>query len=131
MILCMRVVRAADYYGMPDLETAAMRIFDRYIYYSHRPGVFTQRIVGAISEAFCGDGYDRFRKPLLEISAENLEVMKAEPDNYVRFWEAVESCAPFAVALLRYCPEKVARADQTHTEPRSDKKRKLAREWFE
>lgn len=134
LVMSMRVTKAADYYSMPRLGMAARQAFDRscyMMYYCPRPAVdCDQDVADAISEAFCEDGYDQFRKPLLRIAAENLEVLKAQPEIYKYFWEVVDSCTPFAVALLRYRPEKVSRADQTHTEPRSDKKRKFSEDLY-
>lgn len=134
LVMSMRVAKAADYYSMPRLGMAARQAFDRSCdmrYYCPRPVVnCDQDVADAISEAFCEDGYDQFRKPLLRIAAQNLEVLKAQPEKYKYFWEVVDSCTPFAVALLRYRPEKVSRADQTHTEPCSDMKRKFSEDLY-
>lgn len=130
LVMCMRVAKAADFYSMPHLGAAARGAFNGYL--SIRYSIlrlssfeFDPDVVDAISEAFREDGYDQFRRPLLGIAAQNLEELKAQPEKYNYFWNVVDSCAPFAVALLRYRPGKVSRADQAHTEPRSDKKGKF------
>lgn len=130
LVMCMRVAKAADFYSMPHLGTAARQRFNSYLSIGYSilcssSREFDPDVADAISEAFCEDGYDQFRRPLLGIAAQNLEELKAQPEKYNYFWNVVDSCAPFAVALLRYRPEKVSRADQTHIEPRSDKKGKL------
>lgn len=110
LLMSMRVAKAADYYSMPHLGTAARQVFNSYL--SIRYSVlrlsreFDPDVVDAISVAFCEDGYDQFRKPLLRIAAEYLEELKAQPEKYNCFWNVVESCAPFAVALLRYRPKE-------------------------
>lgn len=110
--MSMRVAEAADFYDMPHLGTVARGAFISYLFLnlcSSRE--FDRNFADAISEAFCEDGYDQFREPLLGTAAANLEELKAQPEKYNCFWNVVESCAPFAVALLRYRPEKVSRAD--------------------
>lgn len=115
LVMDMRVVKAADFYSMPHLGTAARKAFDSYLFIRYSRlrylSEFDQDAADAISEAFCEDGYDQFRKPLLRVAGETLEVLKAQPEKYKYFWEFVDSCAPFAGALLRYRPEKVSRAD--------------------
>lgn len=132
--MSMRVAKAADYYSMPRLGMVATQAFRRSCYKRHyftRPVIdCDQDVADAISEAFHEDGYDQFRRPLLAVAAENLEVLKAQPEKYKYFWKLVDSCTPFAVALLRYRPEKVSRADQTHTEPRSDKNMKFSADLY-
>lgn len=112
LVMCMRVAKAADFYSMPHLGMAARQVFDGYLsirHYFFRSSPtrdFDPDVADAISEAFCEGGYDQFRRRLLGIAAHNLEERKAQPEKYNYFWNVVDSCAPFAVALLRYRPEE-------------------------